>query len=257
MNDKYVSVTEISGDDVTQEQVERLCHRYYWAKDFCKDRDVVEVACGTGQGVGYLKGISASFEAGDYSSEILRIARLHYADRFQFQQFDAQDLPFESNSLDVVIIYEAIYYIPDARKFVQECVRVLRPGGKVLVATANKDLFDFNPSPHSFKYYGVVELVNLFKEEGFAPNCYGYMAIGSDGLKQNILRFLKQIVVSLNLMPKTMGGKKLLKRLVFGGMVKMPEEISSNMFPYDDPVPLDATVPATSHKVIYCVAELK
>ncbi|MCD6265910.1 MAG: BrnT family toxin [Deltaproteobacteria bacterium] len=29
-----------------------------------------------------------------------------------------------------------------------DCVRVLRPGGKVLIATANKDLYDFNPSPH-------------------------------------------------------------------------------------------------------------
>jgi 2-polyprenyl-3-methyl-5-hydroxy-6-metoxy-1,4-benzoquinol methylase len=27
---------------------------------------------------------------------------------------------------------EAIYYIPDAEKFVRDCARVLRPGGKVL-----------------------------------------------------------------------------------------------------------------------------
>ena len=26
-----VDVTELSGDEVSQEQVERLCHRYYWA----------------------------------------------------------------------------------------------------------------------------------------------------------------------------------------------------------------------------------
>ena len=31
MNNHYVSVTEIAGDEVTQEQVDRLCNRYYWA----------------------------------------------------------------------------------------------------------------------------------------------------------------------------------------------------------------------------------
>jgi len=39
----------------------------------------------------------------------------------------------------VIILFEAIYYIPDAEKFVEECARVLRLGGKVLIATANKD----------------------------------------------------------------------------------------------------------------------
>ena len=55
----------------------------------------------------------------------------------------------------------------DAEKFVNECKRVLRHGGKVLVATANKDLYDFNPSPHSCKYYGVMELNELFARHGF------------------------------------------------------------------------------------------
>jgi len=35
MSDDYISVTEISGDEVTQEQVDRLCNRYYWAGNYC------------------------------------------------------------------------------------------------------------------------------------------------------------------------------------------------------------------------------
>ena len=31
MDNDYISVTEIAGDEVTQEQVDRLCNRYYWA----------------------------------------------------------------------------------------------------------------------------------------------------------------------------------------------------------------------------------
>ena len=61
----------------------------------------------------------------------------------RLRQFDAQDMPFEDKSKDVIIMFEAIYYIPDAERFVRECERVLPSGGKVLIATANKDLYDF------------------------------------------------------------------------------------------------------------------
>lgn len=67
----YVFVTEIAGDEVTQEQVDRLYNRYYWAGQYCSGKDVVEVACGSGQGLGYLAGIARSLEAGDYSEKIL------------------------------------------------------------------------------------------------------------------------------------------------------------------------------------------
>ena len=86
-------------------------------------------------------------------------------------------MPFEDHSADAVILFEAIYYLPAVEQFVDECRRVLRPRGLVLIATANKDLYDFNPSPHSHAYYGVVELYRLFAERGFAPECSGHLSI--------------------------------------------------------------------------------
>ena len=44
MSGDYVSVTEIAGDEVTQEQVDRMCNRYYWAGQYCANKDVVEAA---------------------------------------------------------------------------------------------------------------------------------------------------------------------------------------------------------------------
>jgi len=87
-------------------------------------------------------------------------------------------MPFGDKSEDMIILFEAIYYIPDAKKFVEEYARVLRPGGKVLIATANKDLYDFNPSPHSYIYYGVVELNDLFARHGFETEFFGDTPIG-------------------------------------------------------------------------------
>ncbi|MFH1931666.1 MAG: class I SAM-dependent methyltransferase [Pseudomonadota bacterium] len=289
----YVSVTELAGDEVTQEQVDRLCNRYYWAGQYCLDKDVVEAACGSGQGLGYLSGIARSLEAGDYSDAILSIARQHYGERIALRQFDAQDMPFEDKSKDVIILFEAIYYLPDAEKFVRECVRVLRPGGKVLIATANKDLYDFNPSPHSYRYHGVVELNELFSVAGFQVQCYGDTPVDTVSLRQRILRPIKKIVVNLKLMPKSMAGKKFIKRLVFGDLVKMPAEIGPPITRisrneekeengpqitqidadleakngkdteglyrgrYVEPTRISASRADREHKVIYCVASLR
>jgi len=283
VDNDYISVTEVAGDEVTQEQVDRLCKRYYWAGQYCSGKDVVETACGSGQGLGYLSGIAKSLEAGDYSDEILSIARRYYGDRIALRQFDAQDMPFEDKSKDVIILFEAIYYLPDAERFVRDCVRVLRPGGKVLVATANKDLYDFNPSPHSYEYYGVLELNDLFAKHGFKAEFFGDTHVGDVSIKQRVLRPIKKLAVMLGLMPKTTAGKKWLKRIVFGDLVRMPVEIGPpidgelkekknpqitqisqnekdvNTFyreRYVKPERISATEPDKIHKVIYCVATI-
>src|SRR5688572_14504822 len=113
----FVSVTEIAGDEDSREQVERLARRYYWAGEYCRGKDVLEVACGTGQGVGYLSTLARSVTAGDFSQPLLDIARQHYGERFDFRHFDAQEMPFSDRSFDVVLVFEALYYIPDADRF--------------------------------------------------------------------------------------------------------------------------------------------
>ena len=256
MNKDYSSVTEIAGDEISQEQLDRLCHRYYWSGQYCKGKDALEAACGTGPGLGYLSGIAKNLVAGDYDAKILDIALNHYKDRIELRQFDAQDMPFEDNSFDVIILFEALYYLLSAEKFVSECKRVLRDGGYVLIATANKDLFDFAPSPYSHKYYGTVELNELFSTRGFNVECFGYLSIKEVSLRQRFLRPVKKLAVSLRLMPKTTQGKKWLKKIVFGSMTIMPNEIEANMMPYSPPTPVSLNVPDRQHKVIYCAATL-
>lgn len=50
----YTSVTEITGCNVTSEQLQRMYARYRFASELCDDKEVLEVACGSGQGLGYL-----------------------------------------------------------------------------------------------------------------------------------------------------------------------------------------------------------
>jgi len=252
----FVALTETSGDDVAQEQVERLARRYYWTGDYCVGKDVLEVACGTAQGVGYLASLAKSVVAGDYTPALLDVARAHYGSRFQFEQFDAQQMPFDDRAFDVVLILEALYYVPDADRFFAECRRVLRPGGKLLICTANKDLFDFTPSPHSFRYFGVAELEQELAKHGFTTNFFGDTPVAAVSVRQRLLRPVKAAVSRFGLMPRSMNGKKLLKRLFFGGLVKMPHEIGPDTAPRVPPTPLRGGGPDRAHKVVFCAATL-
>lgn len=251
----YVEVTELAGDEVSAEQVERVCKRYAWALKHGAGRDVLEVACGTGPGLGLLQADARSLVAGDISDAILARTRAHYGDRVDLRKLDAMQLPFADASLDVVVIFEALYYIPDAARFAAECARVLRPGGVVLVSNANKDLFDFNPSPHSHVYHGVVELQQVFGPLGFDCAFWGDVPVAQVSWRQKLLRPIKRTVVSLGLMPRSMAGKKLLKRLVFGQMQAFPAEIRREQLPAEiELVPLPAGQPDRGHKVVMCAA---
>lgn len=257
MGIEFSEVTELAGTEISAEQLERMVHRYHWAAGYCRGKDVVEVACGSGPGLGVLSAVARSLEAGDYSAKILAIPQSHYGDRIPLAVFDAQSLPYADSSRDVVVLFEAIYYIPDAQRFVRECQRVLRTGGRVLIATANKDLSDFSPSPLTHRYYGVVELARLFRDGGFDVELFGHLPVDAVSWRQRLLRPVKRLAVALGLMPKTMRGKRFLKRLVFGKAVPMPAELPLPNEELVSPCLLTPERPDRVHKVLYCCGTLR
>jgi hypothetical protein len=72
-----------------------------------------------------------------------------------------------------------------------------------------------------------------------------------------LLRPIKMAVVSLGLMPKTMAGKRLLKRLVFGRPVEMPAELTGAECAYAPPDPIEGNAPDRRHKVLYCAVTVE
>lgn len=253
----FAEVTEIADDNVSREQVERLCHRYYWAGSYCKDKDILEVACGTGQGLGYLASLAKRVVAGDIDIGLVAKGTAHYGDRIPIKVMDACALPFPERSLDVVLIFEALYYLSDADRFFIESRRVLRPGGRLLIVNANKDMDDFSPSALSVAYHGVRELNAICQRHGFECDLFGYWSYAQVSSLQKILKPVKRMAIRMGLMPRTMRGKKLLRRLVFGRLVAMPREIAAGQFSYAPPVPISGDHPDRLHRVIYCTATLR
>ena len=250
----YTEVTELANDPVTTEQVARLERRYFWARGYCAGKDVHELACGTAQGAGVLAAVARSFAASDGTDVMVERARQHYGGRFPLSRIDAQRPALPDASLDVVVLFEALYYLPDADAFFRECWRVLRPGGVLLLATANKDLFDFNPSPHSHEYLGVRELTQRLSAVGFSVQLFGDTPIAEVSSLQKLLRPVKNFAVRLGLIPKSMKAKQLLKRIVFGRLTPMAAEIVYAPARAIAPTPLSAGVADEQHKVLFCAA---
>jgi SAM-dependent methyltransferase len=168
-------------------------------------------------------------------------------------RLDGHGLCFKPASFDAIILYEAIYYLRDPELFIRECRRVLRPGGKLLLCTANKDLPDFNPSPHSYRYFSPADFSDLLEGYDFRVECYGDCPINDHDPLHRVLSFIKKTVVRLNLMPKTMRGKRLFKRIVFGKLVDLPAELTANGWDGTLPQPIDPHKPDRKNKVIFAI----
>lgn len=215
---------------------------------------MLEVACGAGQGLGVLQRVGATLQAGDYSPEVLANARAIAAD-VPLQVFSAEALPFPAASIDRIVLFEALYYI-DAVAFLAEARRVLRPGGVILIATANKDLYDFTPSPHATRYLGATELKAELTAAGFAIDLFGYLDTEKVSVRQRLLRPAKAVASRLGLVPRSLSGREWLKKLFFGAMVTMPRALAEMPFNYKPPLSISGDVPDRRHKVIYCCAKL-
>ena len=253
---KFEEVTEIPGAHITRDQLCRMFTRYKWTADLCKNCDVLEVACGAGQGLGLIGGQARSVHAGDLNENILRLAKAHYGDRFSLKQFDAQSLPYEDDTFDVVVIHEALYYIPNASIFLSETCRILRAGGRILLSNTNKDLYDFNPSPFHTQYHGVVELKELLTTFNFNVDFWGAQQVNNVSQRLRLFRLLKSVAVKLHMIPKTMKGKKFLKRVMFGKLLSMPAELSLGMAQAEELTILQPDIPCQSHQIIFCEGTL-
>ena len=233
-----------------------LYTRYRTAADMSEGKDVLEVACGCGLGLGYVARRARRVVGGDYTEALLRIARSHCPEGIALARFDALALPFREATFDVVFLYEAIYYLAGPEVFLRECRRVLRKDGVVLVCTVNKEWRDFNPSPLSRNYLGAGELAKLMSGEGFSVEVYGAFPIPTGSPRQVVISLVKRAAMALHLMPKTMKRKEWLKRMFFGKLIRIPPQIAEGMVEAKPLVRVDTSSSVCEYKVLYAVGRV-
>ena len=104
-------------------------------------KNIIDVGCGIGGSTLYLAekfgatatGITLSPVQASRATE--RAMEANLADKVQFQVANALEMPFADNTFDLVWSLESGEHMPDKAKFLQECYRVLQPGGKLILAT--------------------------------------------------------------------------------------------------------------------------
>jgi ubiquinone/menaquinone biosynthesis C-methylase UbiE len=109
---------------------------------------ILEVAAGTGIVTRALTEAlpAAEIVATDVNPAVVEFAAQHLeSERVTFQAADAQQLPFDDESFDLVLCLFGVMFLPDKIRANEEARRVLRPGGRYVLVTF--DTLDLNPVP--------------------------------------------------------------------------------------------------------------
>ena len=155
-------------------------HRYIFASNFCKDKIVLDVACGAGYGSHYLMKNSAKSVIGvDISEDAIAYAKTHYTNqKIEFIVGDGTKLPFSANSLEVIVSFETIEHITEYEKYLSECKRVLTKGGVFICSTPNKMCENISDQYHIREFY-LDEFYEMMNENFREAELYaqGYFSI--------------------------------------------------------------------------------
>jgi ubiquinone/menaquinone biosynthesis C-methylase UbiE len=98
---------------------------------------VLDVACGAGNATIPAAKTAARTVGLDITPELIEAGKKAAAEagvEIEWIEGDAQDLPFDDASFDVVLSVFGCMFAPDHAKAAAELVRVLKPGGRMVVA---------------------------------------------------------------------------------------------------------------------------
>ena len=143
---------------------------YLQLADRCAGRDVLEAGFGEGYGADLLAGVARRVVGVDYDQSAVAHVQARYP-RVEAHQGNLAELPLADASVDVVVNFQVIEHLWDQSQFVSECLRVLRPGGLLLMSTPNRITFtpgsDTPVNPFHTRELNAAELTELLVDGGF------------------------------------------------------------------------------------------
>jgi len=101
-----------------------------------RPREVLELACGTGEVTQVLLSIGHQVTALDFSESMLRAAKEKHADkgsRVRFLLADAENTMLPDRSFDAIVCRHLVWTLTDPLSALKEWRRLLKPGGQLLV----------------------------------------------------------------------------------------------------------------------------
>ena len=181
----FVTDGSVGPDDALPLTGERtvpgLAEENYWFRrhevvyqrlaDRCAGRDVLEAGCGEGYGADLLADVAHHVIGLDYDESAVAHVKARYP-RVEMRHGNLAELPLPDGSVDVVVNFQVIEHLWDQPQFVAECLRVLRPGGALMMSTPNRITFspglDTPINPFHTRELNAAELTELLHSAGFA-----------------------------------------------------------------------------------------
>jgi len=120
---------------------------------------VLDVGCGLGLYVRRFRNVAAEVHGVDVDPERVREASLELPN---IREASAESLPYPDASFDVVLSHEVLEHVPSDRAAVREALRVLKPGGRLVVFVPNR-LYPFETHGAYWGgryHFGNIPLVN-------------------------------------------------------------------------------------------------
>ncbi len=256
MSAAFSEITETPGIGATLEQLAMLATRYNLAARHAGAGPVLEVACGTGIGLGMLADAAGAVIGCDIDHDNVQVARATWGGdpRIHIEQGDAASLGHPADTFSAVICFEALYYFPDIALCLREMTRVLKPGGTLVLCTVNPAWSGFNRSPFTVDYPTPATLRAMLSGLGCRVEVFGAFPDRPRGMIGRAVGALRRLAIRFHLIPGSMRGKELLKKVFLGGTVPMPSRLTSTTAPAEPLTEVPPSGAMAAWKVFYATA---
>ena len=158
----------------------------YRMSDIQDGMNILEIGCGNG--ALWMENMECipshvHITLSDISEGMLRDARNSINDeRFSFSCFNAEKIPFEDESFDVVYANHMLFYCENIDLVVNECRRVLKKGGKLICSTYSR-----------LHMKEITELVQEFNQEIMLSSDVLYERFGLDNGNDILNRYFESV----------------------------------------------------------------
>lgn len=208
--------------DRRQAQIALIEELLLWAdyNDSDVPQNIIDVGCGIGGSTLHLAQKFGSNATGITLSPVQvsrakeRAAEAGLNDRVRFEVANALEMPFEDDTFDLVWSLESGEHMPDKTKFLAECYRVLKPGGKMIFATwchRETDSLAGSLTPNEvahlkeiYRVYCLPYVISLSEYRAIATEC-GFQNLKSDDWSIAVAPFW-DVVIDSAISPQAIAG---------------------------------------------------
>ncbi len=136
---------------------------------------ILEIGMGNGFFIKDLlaMGENLKYRGVDFSTTMVAEANLLNSDLIdkgvvEFKQASIEELPFPDHSFDCITTTNTLYFWPKPEQNILELLRVLKPGGKLLIAYRSKSFMEqLEFTQYGFEKYEYQDLEDLLENVGF------------------------------------------------------------------------------------------